>query len=80
MLLYALILVVKSVIRAGARVSGEEARHFVLVKIELAGISVVVLVIIIKYTAFARTGRNRFVFAHHRASFGDFSACIIPKR
>ena len=53
LLLDALVLVVKAVIRAIGGMAGQVAHHFILVKIHLTRVAVVVLIIIVKDAALA---------------------------
>ena len=51
--MYALIFVVKSVIRASLGVSAKKIYHFILVKRNTANVCVEIFVIVVKFTAFA---------------------------
>ena len=53
LLLNALVFVVETVVRAGARMPREKMRHFVLVEIHLADVGLIILVVIVKNAAFA---------------------------
>ena len=46
--MYALVFIVESVIRTGARVTAEKLYHFILVKIHLTTVAIVFLVVVVK--------------------------------